>query len=591
MAKKSNAPAVDLDAKMEDEQVHNVQRLTQEEEKLLCECWVAVSENNQIRADQTDESFWGHAKWDAPDALDSDDHTEIFGPGARPRPTGKPRPAKKTKSETKESSEGSPSGSISESLSEDLTHTMQANSSAFEAKKEKELAYIECKELEFLMIDADARLKEDLESSTWRRRHGFKATSSLSSTTIGDADPIRTLRDYSKPSYEGYMNNIELLEGNNARSGRYWMRGEIVTITDSIKEPDELDVRMPLKEAEKENEAENRTENRTKNEPTKSAEKKLTQAEEEEAVEAPSSQPVGCYLKHKINEKLIEGLVKNHRFNDSLSTARVGKMKHKTYNLLPRGPVYEAILKKKITKKEDIKGNFEIPSEDVLVDIAGYVYPVDFVILDIKEDEKRPFILGTPFLTIAKAMIKFDKGTITLRSGKSKMSFHRITESLRKIKRMIKNDIKPISPTMTVNRLVLEWEERIKLHQEKEMETMVIFDEKKLGVGKWGNPLCPSSVRSRVRVWLRPGFAIKPVATSDATWIHSGDDAWQPELTSDTWRPDTWKPDTSPVACHVGLTFCHVAAFDSSSLQVAANDWWQLSERMIRGFQKYSMIG
>ncbi|GJY98877.1 zinc finger, CCHC-type containing protein [Tanacetum coccineum] len=56
-------------------------------------------------------------------------------------------------------------------------------------------------------------------------------------------------------------------------------------------------------------------------------------------------------------------------------------------------------------------------SEDVLVDVAGYVYPVDFVILYIKEHEKRPFILGTPFLTTAKVVIKFDKGTITLRSG------------------------------------------------------------------------------------------------------------------------------------------------------------------------------
>ncbi|GKA47441.1 hypothetical protein Tco_0740324 [Tanacetum coccineum] len=34
----------------------------------------------------------------------------------------------------------------------------------------------------------------------------------------------------------------------------------------------------------------------------------------------------------------------------------------------------------------------------------------------------------------------------------------------------VKNDIEPIAPTMTVNRLVLEWEERIKLHLEREME-------------------------------------------------------------------------------------------------------------------------
>ncbi|GKA90439.1 MAK10-like protein [Tanacetum coccineum] len=37
----------------------------------------------------------------------------------------------------------------------------------------------------------------------------------FSSTTIGDANPIRTLGDYSKPSHEGYRNTIELPVGNN----------------------------------------------------------------------------------------------------------------------------------------------------------------------------------------------------------------------------------------------------------------------------------------------------------------------------------------------------------------------------------------
>ncbi|GKB73871.1 zinc finger, CCHC-type containing protein [Tanacetum coccineum] len=287
-----------------------------------------------------------------------------------------------------------------------------------------------------------------------------------------------------------------------------------VATGDSIEKTNGLDTEMPVKEAETENGAENRI----KNEPNKRDKK-------EEGVEAPSSQPVEYYLKHKINEKLIEALVDNHRFNDSMSRVRVGKVKGKTYTLSPRGPVYEAILKKKITRKEDIEGNFEIPcnmgglkcmntlvdqgsdvnvmhlstymkltnerpaetdirlslashsyiyplgiAEDVLFDVAGFVYPVDFVNLDIKEDEKRPFILRTPFLTTAKAVIKFDKGTITLRSGKSKISFYRIIETLCKVEKVIKNNIRPIAPTMTVNRLVLEWEETIKLHREKEMK-------------------------------------------------------------------------------------------------------------------------
>ncbi|GKC73152.1 zinc finger, CCHC-type containing protein [Tanacetum coccineum] len=32
---------------------------------------------------------------------------------------------------------------------------------------------------------------------------------------MGDENPIRTLRDYSKPSHEGYRNTIELPEGKN----------------------------------------------------------------------------------------------------------------------------------------------------------------------------------------------------------------------------------------------------------------------------------------------------------------------------------------------------------------------------------------
>ncbi|GKA29503.1 zinc finger, CCHC-type containing protein [Tanacetum coccineum] len=206
--------------------------------------------------------------------------------------------------------------------------------------------------------------------------------------------------------------------------------------------------------------------------------------------EVPSSQPVEYYLKHSINKKLIEGLVDNRRFNDSSSGSRVRKLKGKTYNLSPRGPVYEAILRKMITRKEDIGGNFEIPcnigglkhmnalvdqgsdvnvmplstymkltderpaetdirlslachsyiyplgiAEDILVKVVKHVYLVDFMILDIKEDKKRRFTLGTPLLTTAKAVIKFDKGTITLRSRNSKISKHRILESLYKIKR------------------------------------------------------------------------------------------------------------------------------------------------------------
>nr|GEY96797.1 hypothetical protein [Tanacetum cinerariifolium] len=67
-------------------------------------------------------------------------------------------------------------------------------------------------------------------------------------------------------------------------------------------------------------------------------------------------------------------------------------------------------------------------------------------------------------------VIKFDKGMITLKFGKSKISLHRIPEPYCRIIKGIKNDIYPIASTMIANRVVLEWEENIKLHQDKEMK-------------------------------------------------------------------------------------------------------------------------
>ncbi|GJZ82233.1 hypothetical protein Tco_0647406, partial [Tanacetum coccineum] len=98
------------------------------------------------------------------------------------------------------------------------------------------------------------------------------------------------------------------------------------------------------------------------------------------------------------------------------------------------------------------------------------VNPFDFAILDIKEDKKKPFILETPFLTTTKAEIRFDKGTITLKSGKKKINFFKIPRSLCRVEEGTESDIDPVAPTTTVSRLILEWEEKTKLYQDKEME-------------------------------------------------------------------------------------------------------------------------
>ncbi|GKE32921.1 hypothetical protein Tco_1452243, partial [Tanacetum coccineum] len=143
MAKRATVDLANDDE--EEEHTRQCTRWTRGEEILLTQCWFETFENGQIVADRIEDSksgeneadhiedakvtfatqypkgrkfmlehAWhilkGHSKWDAPQPLDTKDHTEIFRPRVRPRPAGNTRPTKKTKSETTGSSMGSTSG-------------------------------------------------------------------------------------------------------------------------------------------------------------------------------------------------------------------------------------------------------------------------------------------------------------------------------------------------------------------------------------------------------------------------------------------------------------------------------------------------
>ena len=43
--------------------------------------------------------------------------------------------------------------------------------------------------------------------------------------------------------------------------------------------------------------------------------------------------------------------------------------------------------------------------EDMLVKVDKFIFPVDFIVLDMEEDKEIPIILGRPFLTTGRAMI------------------------------------------------------------------------------------------------------------------------------------------------------------------------------------------
>ena len=62
--------------------------------------------------------------------------------------------------------------------------------------------------------------------------------------------------------------------------------------------------------------------------------------------------------------------------------------------------------------------------EDVLVTVGKFVFPVDFIIMDIEEDSQVPLLLGRPFLATEAALIDMQKGVLTLRVGEEAAAFN-----------------------------------------------------------------------------------------------------------------------------------------------------------------------
>ncbi|GKE80495.1 hypothetical protein Tco_1550495 [Tanacetum coccineum] len=62
-------------------------------------------------------------------------------------------------------------------------------------------------------------------------------------------------------------------------------------------------------------------------------------------------------------------------------------------------------------------------AKNVLVGIGKFVFPVDFIILDMLKDIKVPLILGRPFLSTAHVKIDVFKRKITLRVEEEKIIF------------------------------------------------------------------------------------------------------------------------------------------------------------------------
>ena len=53
--------------------------------------------------------------------------------------------------------------------------------------------------------------------------------------------------------------------------------------------------------------------------------------------------------------------------------------------------------------------------EDVLVKVDKFIFPANFIVLDMEKDKGIPIILGRPFLATGRVMIDLQKGELKLR--------------------------------------------------------------------------------------------------------------------------------------------------------------------------------
>ena len=62
--------------------------------------------------------------------------------------------------------------------------------------------------------------------------------------------------------------------------------------------------------------------------------------------------------------------------------------------------------------------------EDVLVKVEKFIFPADFIVLDMEEDKEIPIILGRPFLATGRAMIDVQRGELKLIVQENEVKFN-----------------------------------------------------------------------------------------------------------------------------------------------------------------------
>ena len=128
--------------------------------------------------------------------------------------------------------------------------------------------------------------------------------------------------------------------------------------------------------------------------------------------------------KLKVGSFTISCIIGEHTFEKSLCDlgASINLMPTSVFNKLNLGTVKPTTISLQMADR-----SFTYPRgiiEDVLVKVDKFIFPVDFVDLDMEEDREVPLILGRPFLATGQALIDVNNGSLTLRVNDDEVHFN-----------------------------------------------------------------------------------------------------------------------------------------------------------------------
>ena len=110
----------------------------------------------------------------------------------------------------------------------------------------------------------------------------------------------------------------------------------------------------------------------------------------------------------------------------------------------------------------------------MLIKVGKFIFPVDFVIMDIQEDTQVTLLLGRPFVEIGVGLIDVKKGELTLRVGEEAMHFN-FNTSL-KPSRLESTDCKTIETLVPIHPKLMIGCNFQNLINEKEMNFQYLDD-------------------------------------------------------------------------------------------------------------------